>query len=263
MNTGQKCLLRGLIRAGTNQPENDVYEAASNKTCDVVSRSKSLRSTLGKLFNRRVPDRHENEDFEPGPSTSQKTRKRDGKGKYPLRGPTKRKVKEHRLKIVGLKSASSHAPVGAERESIMKAAWVRETASAEEVAKKIKEALGWNSLWDLQYMYSCGRYLRPATLEDVENATCWDITTVKALMGSGCLYVSRFAALESEVVKSNSDDHGCSNVCNTSSVDDSSVIFEDNNMDEDKVTRASFRRGSELKNIREECLLAWSLDCDV
>ena len=46
-------------------------------------------------------------------------------------------------------------------------------------------------------------------------------------------------------------------------MDDSSVIFEDNNMDKDKVTRASFRRGSELKNIREGCLLAWSLDCDV
>ena len=42
-------------------------------------------------------------------------------------------------------------------------------------------------------MYVNGRYMRPANLADMENASCWDAETVKVLMGSGCLYVLRGA----------------------------------------------------------------------
>lgn len=74
-----------------------------------VSKSKNLRTTLGKLFNRKlVPDKDE---FEPGPSLQ---RKRLGKGKYPMKGPM------YRLKVVGMKAVSSHAPVGFDRDSQMK-----------------------------------------------------------------------------------------------------------------------------------------------
>ena len=40
-------------------------------------------------------------------------------------------------------------------------------------------------LGTLQYMYANGRYLRPATLKDVENAQDWDVETVQALVGNG------------------------------------------------------------------------------
>ena len=43
------------------------------------------------------------------------------------------------------------------------------------------------------YNIVSGRHLRPATLNDVENATSWDVDSLRALMGSGCLYVSRNA----------------------------------------------------------------------
>ena len=50
-------------------------------------------------------------------------------------------------------------------------------------------------------MYASGRYLRKATLEDVQNAVLWDADTVKALMGSGSLYVCKvtYSVVEDEV----------------------------------------------------------------
>lgn len=148
MNCGQKCLLRGLVRAVT---KDDVYSTASTKATQVMSKSNSLRSTLGKLFNRK--GKYDDEagpssscdDFQPAPNMLQ--RKRTGKGKYPMKGPIKRKVKEYRLKVVGMKHFPSCAPVGAERESQLKTVWVRESSSADELATKIREAFGWSELW--------------------------------------------------------------------------------------------------------------------
>ncbi len=40
--------------------------------------------------------------------------------------------------------------------------------------------------------------MRAASLDDVENATSWDAETVRALMGSGCLYVLRTAVKRSD-----------------------------------------------------------------
>ena len=40
-------------------------------------------------------------------------------------------------------------------------------------------------------MYANGHYIRPATLADVEDGSSWDLKTVRALMGGGCLYVSK------------------------------------------------------------------------
>jgi len=39
------------------------------------------------------------------------------------------------------------------------------------------------------FLYAQGKNLRPASLSDVENSECWDFDTVRALMGSGALYV--------------------------------------------------------------------------
>ena len=174
----------------------NVYDTASQKAGDIVSKTKNLRTTLGKLFNRpkvaTTPDDNDDtHDFLPGPSFRQPARKRKGKGKYPAKGAIKRKVKEYRLKIIGLKEIASCTPIGAERESLLKNVWIRETASAEEVQRKICEEFHWSRYWNVEYMYASGRYLRPATLKDVENSDSWDAPTVRALMGSGCLYVSR------------------------------------------------------------------------
>ena len=51
-------------------------------------------------------------------------------------------------------------------------------------------------------MYASGRHLRPASLKDVENATSWDCNAIKALMGSGCLYVCKYEdSIEEEEVR--------------------------------------------------------------
>lgn len=85
----------------------------------------------------------------------------------------------------------SKTPVGAARDSMMKSVWVRESAVADEVARKIREAFNWSDSSVIQYLYANGRYLRVANLEDVENADSWDSDAIRALMGSGCLYVVR------------------------------------------------------------------------
>ena len=106
----------------------------------------------------------------------------------------KKKVKEIKLKVVAMKVMLERIPVGKERESKLKNIYIRETASASEIERKLHDELGWDSsLWMLKYMYVCGRYLRPASLEDVEHADTWDVSALRALMGGGCLYVSRIA----------------------------------------------------------------------
>ncbi len=79
-------------------------------------------------------------------------------------------------------------PVGAEREKYQKILWLRESALETDVISKIKELFKWDR--DFEFMYASGRHLRSATLQDVENATSWDCSTIRALMGSGCLYVT-------------------------------------------------------------------------
>ena len=67
--------------------------------------------------------------------------------------------------------------------------WIHESAVAEEVARKIREAFNWSDTTIVQYMYANGRYLRHADVKDVENTESWDSDAVRALMDSGCLYV--------------------------------------------------------------------------
>ena len=183
--------------------QHDAYKFGSKKASNVVSKSKNLRSTLSKLFNKRGG---EQDDFQPGPSRQSLGMRRKGKGKGPMKGPAKRKVKEFRVKVVDLTRACTNVPVAAERESLMKTVWIRETASSTEVKQKIQEAFGWGALSDFEYMYVNGRYMRPATLEDVENAEEWDAESVRALMGSGCLYVSGIFQSEDGDESSASDD---------------------------------------------------------
>ena len=59
-------------------------------------------------------------------------------------------------------------------------------ASEEDIRLKINQAFGWN---DTEFLYAQGKNLRQASLCDVENSETWDFETVRALMGSGALYV--------------------------------------------------------------------------
>ena len=189
MNPGQRCLLKGLIRAAAALPsEDNVYHATSTRAISMASKANTLRTTLSKLFNSRPKaGQDDSEDFMP-------ERKRKGKGKGKGKGPLKKKVKEFKFKVVGMKAMLTHTPTGQEKESKTKNIWIRETALSWEIQRMIYDEFNWDSaLWCLKYMYVCGRHLRPATLDDVENATSWDVGSLRALMGSGCLYVSRVA----------------------------------------------------------------------
>lgn len=193
MNCGQKCLLQGLISASKDQKQN-AYKEGLQKTTRAITKGKDFRSTLGQLFNKQMSHQEVDEGLVPGPSHTASAslpqkRKIKGKGKYPAKGPIKRKVKEYRLRVVGLKKMCSKTPVGAVKEAMTKNVWIHESAVAEEVARKIREAFNWSDTTIVQYMYANGRYLRHADVKDVENTESWDSDAVRALMGSGCLYV--------------------------------------------------------------------------
>lgn len=193
MNCGHRCLLRGLISASKDQ-KRDVYKETLQKTKQAITKGKDLRSTLGHLFNKKMSHHEDSDEAGPSrvsPGTSQ-SHKIKGKGKYPAKGLIKRKVKEYRLRVVGLTKMHSKTPVGTLRESMMKSVWIRENSFPDEVARKICEAFNWDYVTNtIQYMYANGRYLRKANLEDVENADSWDSEAIRVLMGSGCQYVVR------------------------------------------------------------------------
>ena len=69
---------------------------------------------------------------------------------------------------------------------------------------KIRELFGWIPRCDIRFMYASGRHLRPATLDDVENAVSWDCETIRTLIGSGCLYVTKES--DSILLSSSSDE---------------------------------------------------------
>lgn len=85
------------------------------------------------------------EDFMPSPKY--RTPLKCQKGKQPA--SSKKKVKEIRIKVVGLMSHRDNVPVGAERDNFVKfnltkLIWIRGTASASEIASKIKHVFGWS-----------------------------------------------------------------------------------------------------------------------
>ena len=108
-------------------------------------KDKGLRTTLGALFNKKLGPQPTDGA---GPSGCQASKR---KGKYPMKGPVKKKVKEHRFRVVGLKRMCTKTPTGAVRESLTKNIWIRENANEEEVQARIREAFNWG---DEYIMYS-------------------------------------------------------------------------------------------------------------
>ena len=174
LNCGQKCLLRGLIKAAkpNSASSGDAYTHSQ-------AQAATIRNKISTLF--RTPPSHGNEkggsggqggsedEFIPMPSF-RAPKKRSSTGKQPQKYQAQSK--------------------GDPAESC----WVKHTQeqhSVYELTSKIKEVFNWSGAWELSYQYVNGRYMRPATLSDVENATSWDVETARALMGSGSLYVLR------------------------------------------------------------------------
>ena len=201
LNYGQRCLLQGLISAcKVPEKQEDLYKESMHQATHAVklpAKDRGLRTTLGELFNKKLRPQPTDDA---GPSHGQPNKR---KGKYPMRGPIKKKIKEHRLRIVGLRKFCAKTPTGVLRESLTRNIWIRENANEEEVLGKIWEAFNWSDEYRVQFMYANGRNLRLATLQDVENCEgSWDAETVRALMGSGCLYALR----ECQVVDISSDE---------------------------------------------------------
>lgn len=209
LNYGQKCLLRGLVRlcrteSGSSSKDGD-YGKVIEKVKSIRTKGKksSIRSKLGQLFrfdpvstSANVEESgSDSDDFQPvalkHPPSSKKRKTTacppSRKGKHPA--PAKRKVKEYRLKVVVLPLTATRIPPPSKKE--VYEVWICATANEEEVMGKIQTVLGWGKEVKLQYLYAQGRNIRPATLNDIEGADTWDFDTVRALMGNGCLYISK------------------------------------------------------------------------
>ena len=157
LNYGHRCLLQGLIAAcKAPEKEEDVYKESMQWECMLwkFPKDKGLWSTLGALFNKKLgPQSTDNA----GPSGCQPNKQ---KGKYPMKGPVKKKVREHRFRVVGLKKICTEAPTGALQESLTKNIWICENANEEEVKGRFWEVLiGVMSI-------NCSLYMQMAEIYD-------------------------------------------------------------------------------------------------
>ena len=191
LNYGQTCLLRGLVR---NLQVDSPYATAASKVATVVNKSNvavSLKEKIGKLFHQQGPSGSGTgsqlsqaasaESFDPHTPLRGKKRKSNS-GKAPM----KKKVKQTKIKIVALSQFSKHTPAGSNRDKLTYDLWINNNASQLDVKQQIIREVGWESVDNVFYLYAQGRNLRPAHLDD---ATSWDLESLKALMGSGALYV--------------------------------------------------------------------------
>ena len=213
LNYGQKCLLQGLVKLLNTQigePSRDPYSAGVSKASSLsaVSNSSSLKEKIGRMFHRRTPAGEKLDkglEFEPvaaypkAKKSGAKRKAPEGRGKD---GPMKKKIKQLKLKIIALPKMLKRTPTGAYRDQLTHHLWININASEEETKEKIANMLGWPNPKSVDFLYAQGKNLRKAELRDVENAESWDLDTLRALMGSGALYVFKnpeFESSESEM----------------------------------------------------------------
>ena len=223
MNCGQRSLLRGLISLSSPKPiesEQSGYGKCLEKISTCKQASGGVQTKLSQLFSLQMSKQDDAESsssrFKPQPMAHQKVRKRTSSSTPNLKfkkAKKKCKVKEIKVKVVGMEYERSSTPVGSDRESMMRNVWIRESANEDEVRWKICEAFDWEPFEDIRFMYSSGRHLRPATLNDVVNADSWDCETIKALMGNGCLYVAKADLDDKESTDSEKEVSMCVCVC--------------------------------------------------
>ena len=183
LNGGQRRFLKGSIDLAeehhhTQKSENP-YVSGLQKISDIKSKQVHRQAIIimkARIFN----FKNDNDaDFLP------MKRKHLPSGKQPanLKKP-KKKLKEIRLQVVGMTHPPSSIPVGSERDQMQRVMWLPDNANEEQVKQKIKDEFGWDDSCDVKYMYTCGRHIRPATLQDVQNADTRDCETIRVLMAS-------------------------------------------------------------------------------
>ena len=210
LSFGHKCLLRGLVKmastvSGTCSP----YDAGAYKAASLAmnGKSSSFKERIGKLFHYGGPKKEDaSEDFLPTPLFSKKPIAKTGvkrKGgestcKLGKGGPMKKKIKQVKLKVVGLpNTVIKRTPTGSICEDMTQHVWLNLGAPDTEVEQAITTAFGWRNR-KIVFMYAQGKNLRVANLADVENSESWDLDTVRALMGSGSLYVAKGTLITAE-----------------------------------------------------------------
>ena len=62
-----------------------------------------------------------------------------------LEKPPKKKVKEIRLKVVGLPWVHTSTPTGSHRQKHLKIMWVHESATATMIEERIRREFGWKA----------------------------------------------------------------------------------------------------------------------
>ena len=199
LNYGQKCLLQGLMKlmkkeeVQGGESSRNPYSAGASKAASLSALNKcgSLKEKIGRMFHLNTPGEkreRSSESFEPVASFLKakkphaKRKACEGCGKS---GPVKKMVKQMKLKIIALPKMSKCTPTGTYRDQLTHHMWINIDASEEETREDSQ--LGWRDPKMVQYIYAQGKNLRKADLSDVENAETWDLDTLRALMGAGCM----------------------------------------------------------------------------
>ena len=227
MKYGHRCLLQGLVSlcSGVQPPRVPEPTSIKKKIDSMVDKTSSgtIRTKLGQLFHlssggpakssrsatdhlqqqqQSIPNQKQDQEF--GTTVTGKRQLAQGgnfrvfpgfnvrsKGKGKGKSGTKRiKVKESRLKVVIVPENATRVPF----RKVTTDLWLPVDAVASEVVRKLCNELGWPTDSTPKFKYAQGKNLRDATLSDVSGAEEWDFESLKALAGSGCLYVLKSAA---------------------------------------------------------------------
>ena len=190
INYGQKCLLRGLVsKLCSSEKEKTPYSSGATTATALSNTSSSLKDKISKMF--KFNGTLSSDVTASSSKDVSQVEKRASKRKAPTsrKGPFKKKVKQMRIKIIALPKMMRHTPTAANRSRLTYHVWLNRNASEEEIREKIADEIGWTDGENMKFLYAQGKNLREAELSDIENADCWDMDTLRALMGRGALYV--------------------------------------------------------------------------
>ena len=193
INYGQKSLLRGLVsKLCSSEKEKSPYSSGATTSTALSNTSSSLKDKISKMFkfNGTLSSDVTASSLK-DVSQLAPVEKRTSKRKAPTstKGSFKKKVKQMRIKIIALPKMITHMPTAANRSRLTYHVWLNHNASEEEIREKIADKIGWTDGENIKFLYAQGNNLREAELSDIENADCWDMDTLRALMGTGALYV--------------------------------------------------------------------------
>ena len=122
-------------------------------------------------------------------ANSQTQQSRKGKGKGKGGTPKRPKVATVTLKVVPVDPSTRCTPMASYRNKHLRLVHLEKCCNDVKALDAIRSELQVPSSKIIRYMYTRGRSLRPATLEDVPGATSWNGDTLFSLAGAGHLYI--------------------------------------------------------------------------